>query len=133
MPRVQKFDVKKGTSCELNVTDKVWKRITQVPSIFGANLRWKLVPQLTPGAQPQFDTGATHAKNVVNDDLAEPSKVEYGEEAYTYDIEQGKRLTNTGELSQALEFLERALLFKPKNPHLRGLIKKIKDGQSTAD
>ena len=133
MPRVQKFDVKKGTTVELNVTDKVWKRITQVPSIFGANLKWKLVPQITPGAQPQFDPGAKHAKKVVNDDLAEQAKVEYGEEAYTYDIEQGKRLFKSGEHFQALEFLERAILYKPKNPHLRGLIKKIKDGQSTAD
>ena len=129
MPRVSCFDVKKGTTIEKNVTDKVWKRITQVPSVFGANKKWKLVPMKTPGAQPQFDTGAKHPEKV-NDDQGEPNKVIYGEEAYKYDCEQGKKLFKSGEHQKALEFLTRASKFQPKNQYVRRLIKEINENQT---
>ena len=122
MPRVQCTDVKKGTTIEKFVTDKVWKRICKVPSVFGANKKWKLAP--IPVSEPQFDKGAAHKPH---DDLAEDTKTAYGEGSYKYDCDQGKALFKNGEHQKALEFLERALVFQPKNQYIRGLIKKIKD------
>jgi len=135
MPRIQCLDVKKGTTVEREVTEKVWKRIVKVPSVFGANKKYKLVPQITPGAIPQFDTGAKHPKPEppkVNDDLGEDTKVLYGDEAYKYDLEQGKNLFKSGKYKESLEFFERALKFKPNNPYIKGQINKIHD-QSTAN
>jgi len=133
MPRVSKFDVKKGTTVELHVTDKVWKRICEVPSVFGANLKWALAPQILPEAV--FDKGAPHKKYEgkalsakPHDDLGESRKVGYTESNYSYDLDQGKKLFKNGEYTQALDFLERAIAFKPKNPYIKGLIKKIKNG-----
>ena len=127
MPRVSKFDVKKGTTVELHVTDKVWKRICEVPSVFGANLKWALVPQIFPKAV--FDKGAPHKESAKpHDDLGESKKVEYTESNYAYDLDQGKKLFKNGEYTQALDFLERAIAFKPKNPYIKGLIKKIRNG-----
>lgn len=128
MIRVSRTDVKRGTSRELNVTEKCWKRITQVPSLFGANLKWERVK--TPSADGyKFDAGAKHA----HDDLAEQAKPAYTEESYKYDCEQGKKFFDSGEHSKAIEFLRRALKYQPKNQYVRKLIKQIENGKGTAD
>ena len=128
MVRVIKTDVKSGTSVELNVTEKVWKRITEVPSVFGANLKWA---KASP-TKKVFDAGAPHK---AHDDLAEtkPIPAEYSKDAYEYDCKKGKELFTSGEHSQAIVYFERALKFQPRNQYIRKLLKEIKDGKGATD
>jgi hypothetical protein len=125
MVRVLRTDVKKGTSRELNVTTKCWERIKAQPSIFGAFLKWEHIVD-----KGQFDPGAKHK---VHDDMAEPQKSSYNEDSYLYDCEKGKQHFKSGEYSQALPYLERAIKFQPRNQYVRKLIKQIKDGKGATD
>jgi len=126
MIRVSRTDVRRGTSRELNVTEKCWKRITQAPSVFGANLKWERIKASPEG---KFDPGAKHA----HDDLAEQAKPVYTDEAYKYDCEQGKKFFDSGEYSKAIEFLKRAISHQPRNQYVRKLIKQIEDGKGAAN
>lgn len=128
MQRVVRTDTKTGESYSLTVTDKAWDRIKQSPKLCGANLMWKLAP---PKTIPP--TIAPKPTVIPHDDLAEGNQITYTDESYRYDCEKGKELFKSKEPEKALEFLERALEFQPKNTHVRGIIKKIKNGQSTTD
>lgn len=128
MIRVSRTDVKKGTTRELFVTDKCWKRIVAVPTVFGANIKWEKVK---PPPATIFDPGAPHKPH---DDMAEAKqKPPYNDESYKYDCDKGKELFSNGEYTQALEFLNRAINYQPRNQYIRKLIKEIKDGKSTTD